>query len=532
MKLHNLSLRERAAQLMFPRLGSNMPPPVTVAEDIERFEDLLDACPVGGLIVFNGSYPRTTEVLSRLQSQASIPLLVSADMERGVGQQIRGATVFPHARAFSAAGNEKLMETAARVQAREALACGIHITFSPVADVNRDPRNPIIATRAFGADPHEAARFVQAFIRGAKTEGVITTAKHFPGHGNTSQDSHAEVPIVKSSREDLEAFDLVPFRAAIEAGVDLIMSAHVVFPAIDPDRPATLSPTILRELLRDELGFEGGVITDSLLMGAIKASHPEPGEQAVALVEAGVDILLDVSDPVAAVDGIVAAVERGSLDSHLVDEAAERVLALKRRLVGRIGGALFSSPSSVFGSEEVGSLANGEVAERAAREAVTVVDDRRDALPIGGEKVLAILIKPHRTRLDPEVEPFGSAFERAFPRGSYRQLDPRATDQEFDEVRRLASESDLVVLALVVKPAAWHAFGLLPEQQRLAEELVADKPVVVISLGSPYVLEDFPNASARLCTYSDVSVSQTGVVDVLSGKISSTHLKATNELKT
>ena len=520
MKIEDLSLRERAAQLMFPRLGSNMPPPVTVAEDLERFETLLERCPVGGLIIFNGSYPRTTEALSRLQTKTAVPLLVAADMERGVGQQVRGATVFPHARAFSAAGDEVLMETAARVQARESLACGIQITFSPVADVNRDPRNPIIATRAFGADPQEAAQFATAFIRGAKTEGLLTTAKHFPGHGNTSQDSHSEIPVVASSREDLDAFDLVPFRAAIEAGVDLIMSAHVIFPALDPDHPATLSPQILRTMLRDEMGFEGAVVTDSLLMGAIKESHPDPGKQAVALVKAGVDILLDVSDPAAAVDGIVQAVEQGALDPVLVDEAAERVLSLKRRVFERMGGALFASPTSIFGPEEVGSDANADVAARAAREAVTILEDDAGLVQIAetdGEDVLAVLIKPHRTRLDPEEEPFGAAFRRAFRKGAYRQLDPRSSDEDFEEVRQLASKSRVVVLALVVKPAAWHAFGLLPAQQELADEIVGTGRAVVVSLGSPYVLSDFPDAAARLCAFSDIAASQLAVVNVLSG---------------
>ncbi|MEX0747880.1 MAG: glycoside hydrolase family 3 N-terminal domain-containing protein, partial [Rhodothermales bacterium] len=342
MRLEDLSLEEKAAQLIFARLGSNMPPPVRVSEDIDRFSALLDDVPLGGLIIFNGSYPETPRALEVLQKRSKTPLLVTADMERGVGQQIRGATVFPHAMAFSAAGKEMLAR-AARVQAREALACGVHVTFSPVADVNRDPRNPIIATRAFGTDPEESAALVRTFIRGCRTEGLLTTAKHFPGHGNTSRDSHEEMPVVESSRNELTEYDLLPFAAAVDEGVDLIMTAHVLFPALDPNHPATLSEKILRGLLREEMGYTGAVVTDSLLMGAISRSHADPGLQAAALVKAGVDILLDVPDPGAAWKGIVHAVEEGSLEPGLVDEAAGRVLALKQRLAARFGPDVFTT---------------------------------------------------------------------------------------------------------------------------------------------------------------------------------------------
>ncbi len=519
MNLQGMTLHERAAQLMFPRLGSNMPPPVRVSEDLDRFEKLLDACPVGGLILFNGAHPSTREALSRLQRNSRVPLLVASDIERGVGQQIRGATVFPHARAYAAAGSEELLESSARAQAREALASGIHITCSPVADVNRDPRNPIIATRAFGADPHEAARYVRAFIRGTRAEGLLTTAKHFPGHGNTSQDSHSEIPVVRADRDEMEAFDLLPFRAAIDEGVDLVMTAHVIYPALDPERPATLSPAILRDLLRDEMSFRGATITDSLLMGAIRNSHPDAGSQAAALVAAGVDILLDVPDPIAAVDGIVNAVDEGVLEEEIVDAAVARVLGLKKRLIDRFGGDIFGAPETLFDADPIGAASTRDLAHRVAYSALDVVGGSGGVLPLKekGEDILGVLIKPHTTRLDPEEEPFGEAFRRAFPGARYRQVGPEATEAELGDIRSLAESSRIVVLALVVKPAAWHAFGLLPEQHHLAAELVARHRTIVVALGSPVVLDDYPAAALRLCAYSDVEVSQEAVVAFLRG---------------
>ena len=235
------TLPDQAAQLLFVRIGSNMPPARTVAEDADRIAALLDRCPIGGLVLFNGTVDETPEALAKLQRQSRFPLLVGADMERGAGQQVRGATVFPHAMAFSAVGAEGpwLLEAAARVAGREALSCGIHLTFSPVADVNSDPRNPIIATRAFSSDAAEASHFVEAFLRGSRAAGILTTAKHYPGHGNTHTDSHDGLPVVTRDADTLAAVDLAPFRAAMHAGVDAVMTAHValhhrVGPDLDP----------------------------------------------------------------------------------------------------------------------------------------------------------------------------------------------------------------------------------------------------------------------------------------------------------
>lgn len=517
--LDRLSLRERAAQLVFPRLGSNMPPPVTASEDLDRFERTMDAVPIGGLIVFNGRHPEITGALGRLQQRSDVPLLVSSDMERGVGQQIRGATVFPHAMAFGAARDDALLEHSARVQAREALACGIHITHSPVADVNRDPRNPIIATRAFSTEPDEAARFVRAYIRGAKSEGILTTAKHFPGHGNTSRDSHEEMPIVLSSRDELRAFDLVPFAAAIEEGVDLIMTAHLLYPALDTARPATLSRAILRDLLRDEMGFDGVVVTDSLLMGAIRRSHEDAGAQAAALVEAGVDILLDFPDPAAAVNGIVEAVDQGRLDPDAVNEAARRVLELKDKMIRRHGDRVFREPESVHPDVEIGSEEHATLARNVARAAIRVDGEAAGRIPIDRRsRLLTVLIKPHHTRLDADVEPLEAAIRSRFPAGRYYQIGPDADEKVYEEVRRRSRSADEVLVALVVKPAAWHKFGLLDRQSELVADLVTHARPILISLGSPHILANYERAAVRLCSYSDVAVSQDAVAAILAGE--------------
>lgn len=515
----DLSVRARAAQLVFVRLGSNMPPPVTIDEDEARVAALLAQEAIGGLVLFNAAWPSVRGILSRLQAQSRWPLLVGTDMERGVGQQVQGASVFPHALAFSALGDdaEALTERYARIAAREALACGIHLAFAPVADVNRNRQNPIIATRAFGTDAETVSRLVRAYLHGCQQEGLLTTAKHFPGHGATSQDSHAELPAVGDARAVLETHDLPPFHAAIEAGVSAIMTAHVTYPALDDSgNPATLSRPILHHLLRGEMGFEGPVLTDSLLMGAVRTA--DPGAQAVALVQAGVDVLLDTQEPAAVIDALVEAVADGRLSEARLDEAVRRVWRLKRQMQARFGDAVFGDPAQVFADVAVGSEAHQHVAAEIARRAVTVLDAQPGMLPLRPTgSVHAWLVKPFRSRFDPPEEPFGAALKALLPAATYRQIEPDVED--WSPFLAPLRPDDTLIVALVAKPAAWHRFGLQPHQQEMLAQVVKQRPTILLSLGSPYVLDDFPEAAARLCTFSDVAVAQqAGARFLLEGK--------------
>ena len=242
LSVEQLSLKEAIAQLIFVRIGSNLPPIVQASDDESRIQELLSQCPVGGLLLFNGVWPEVKKTLARLQSASAYPLLVAGDLERGAGQQMHGLTVFPHARAFAELGDDsqRLLKQAAEITTREALEAGVQILFAPVADANTNPQNPIIATRALGEDPSAVADLVACCTSAIEQAGGLATAKHFPGHGDTTQDSHAELPSVTHSADHLHRTELVPFRAAIEAGVSLIMTAHVSYPALDPSgTPAT-----------------------------------------------------------------------------------------------------------------------------------------------------------------------------------------------------------------------------------------------------------------------------------------------------
>jgi beta-glucosidase-like glycosyl hydrolase len=505
------TLRERIAQLIFVRIGSNLPPVRTVEDDEERIARLLESCPVGGLLLFNGG-PQTQSALARLQQLSGVPLLVAADIERGVGQQVKGCTLFPHAMAF-----EKLHRDAAvavsefsEASAREASDVGIHISFSPVADVNTNPNNPIIATRAFSDNAYQAAELAAAYVTAAESAGLRTTAKHFPGHGDTHQDSHDSLPSVPRSLEALEACELVPFRGAIDAGCSLVMTAHVAFPAIDASGvPATLSPVILQRLLREELGFRGVICSDSLLMAGVRDLFDTEEEMALAALNAGVDLLLDIGQPSRVIDYLCECVDDGSLNEERAQEAFERVWQLK---VKCFSGHSQQAPA-------IAALENrspAKLAARIARGAIEVFSDTPKVLPFRqNSKLVAILLKPFQTPIEPAEQPLAMALRQRFPSVRYIQLGPQADPSDYAAAEYLARTAEQLLLAIVVRPAAWYAFGLLPEQQSFVEAITQERSVVLASLGVPYALRDYPDAAVRICTYSDVPASQQALADFL-----------------
>lgn len=504
------SLRDRIAQLIFPRIGSNMPPAVTVAEDANRIGDLLERHALGGLCLFNGDRFMTPQTLAVLQSRSRFPLLVATDMERGVGQQLRGATVFPHALAFASLPPADVEEMA-RISAREALAAGIHISFSPVADVASNPKNPIIATRAYGTDPGTAAARVAAYIQGCTQEGLLSTAKHFPGHGDTETDSHDGKPVLNRDRESLDALELPPFAAAIQAGVPLVMTAHVAYPALDSSgRIATASKPMLTDLLRDELEFRGAVISDSLLMAGATAGEATEGEEVARILKAGVDILLDVRSVDDVIEYLVTAAHSDSALRTRVDEAFEHVWALKAGLADRFGDSFFLDPGIAFEPRIIGCAEHRATAAGMAARALVEYGEsyRFFALKPGQKDVLCVLVRPHVTYNDPAAGTLQTAFLQAFPNGTYREILPETDEATLKQWVDEAAEHRGVVVAVIVKPAAWHKFGLQPAQHRFVREMCDRHATVLASLGSPTILSDFPEAVTSVCLFSDVAPSQ------------------------
>lgn len=519
-------LRDRISQLIFPRIGSNMMPTISVEDDAERIEALMEDFPIGGLCLFNGDRIRTPQTLAQLQSKAAFPLLVATDMERGLGQQLKGATVFPHAMAFQATGEEaeSLLKASAKAAAREALAAGLHISFSPVADINSNPANPIISTRAYGTTPETVSRLLSAYMQGCQEEGLFTTAKHFPGHGDTDVDSHETLPVVERDRAAMDALELAPFRTAIGQGVSLIMTAHVAYPGLDPSgTEATRSGVILRDVLRKDLGFKGVVISDSLLMAGAGSREEHPGEMAAALLEAGLDILLDIKDVPATVDYLVSAVRSGRLAESVIDAALERVWSLKVRFAARFGKGAFIDPSLAVPYQEIGSEGNRMLADDIARKAVQVAigDESSLRLPspkMGQKDPICFLVRPHTTYNDPTQAPLETEFVRVFPNGGYIEINPESEEDDLQSLIEEAGKHSTVIVAAVVKPAAWHRFGLLPFQKQFIRDLADRYPVWLAALGSPLLLADFQDVAAGICVYSDVEPSMQALVDFLADR--------------
>jgi beta-N-acetylhexosaminidase len=288
------------------------------------------------------------------------------------------------------------------------------------------------------------------------------------------------------------------------------MTAHVAYPAVDPSGvPATLSPILLQQLLRDEMGFRGVVCSDSLLMAGVRDRFATEEEMAVAVISAGVDLLLDFDEPAKVIDYLCDAVEQGNLDAQRVDEAFERVWALKQKVFANLRGGRTT--------EETSSQSAVDLAARIARDAIELVGGTLSpALPLKPDvPLVAILLKPFETPLDPPEQPLAAALRERFRKVQYVQLGPNAEPEAFDNARKIAEGAQQLLVAMIVRPAAWHAFELRPPQRELAGQLARQPGVVLASLGVPYVLQDYPDAAARICTYSDVPLSQQALAEFL-----------------
>lgn len=510
------SLREKAAQLLFVRIGSNMNPPIQAHDEAERIAALIERCPIGGLLLFNGRFKQTGQALHRLQKASKYPLIVAADLERGAGQQLKGATTFPHAMALSAQTELAVADAydMGRITAREALSEGVHYILGPVADLNRNPRNPIIGTRAFGRDPKRVSKLVRAYIEGCRSEGCLVAPKHFPGHGNTDADSHSDLPIIDGSLEEFDEIDLVPFREAIATGCDTVMTAHAAYPGLDPSgRVATRSKVILHDLLRKTLGFDGAVVSDSLLMDGIRRSYSGSGEMVVDLLRSGLDILLDVDDAEKAVESIAQAVENGVLKEDLVNRAFERAWGLKRRLQSNLGPDWHTHapqhPTSADMNEH--AVAARRIARRAlVTEAATGEN--------GSRPELVVLVKPYRTHLEPEIEPLGRLISESYGSDGYYQIGEDVGDDLLHAIEARVGEVERLVVAVVARPAAWRSTGISDRLAKYVGRILssATEPILLV-LGAPEAVPNIPYAGPRLVTFSDVEVSQEAAFEWVTG---------------
>lgn len=517
--LSRMTLKEKIGQMVACRYMGRF-----VSEDSDYLEDLVNLVRqqrIGGLIIFGGEVYETAYLTNYLQQQSRIPLLIAADLEWGAAMRIDGTTLFPPLMAMAATASEELLYNMGRVTAREARAMGIHMNYAPVVDVNINPDNPIISIRSLGEDPDEVARLAIAFIRGSQEGGLIATAKHFPGHGDTDQDSHSLLPTIKADRKRLDRVELHPFLRAIQAGVEAIMTAHLSVPALDetPNLPATLSYPIMTELLRKNMGFRGLLVTDALGMAGITAFF-SAGESAVRAVQAGVDMLLLPPDPKEAIASLVQAVAAGEISEARLNQSVRKILALKARL-GLHRNKLVDINML---SRRVATKEHLAIARQAFEKSVTLVKNEADVLPLtpgadGGKAFVFSLSS------DPGDYYAGITFVREIEKrlpDLHSFYADAYTGQEFiDQAREKASEARMVIFALFSSlRTAKGSVDLLPRHIEIVREFCAKPaPVIVFSFGSPYFLRHFPDVDAYVCLYRNSVEAQQVAVRALFGEI-------------
>jgi beta-N-acetylhexosaminidase len=510
--LARMTLRQRVAQLVFPWV-SGRGLGETPSEE-QRMVGWARNEQVGGLVISTGRAEALAAKLNAAQSASSVPLLILSDLETGPGMRLRpGGTLMPPAMAFGAGGDTALARQAGRATAEEARAVGIHATLGPLLDVQTDANNPIINVRSFGGDPAAVGRLASAWLSGARQGGLLTIGKHFPGHGGTRGDSHVGRTSVAGDLATLRRTDMAPFRDAIRAGLSGVLVGHIAAVGVEgPSAPvASLSPRMVQGELRGEMGFRGLVVTDALNMGGV-TREMSPAEAGIRALLAGADILLQPPGPDVVIDRVVQAVESGRVPASRVEDAARRVLTAKAA-AGIHRGARVDVQAV---AARVGTSAHREIARRVAERGVTVARDGGRLLPLRrGMRVLHLAYGAAGAdaagvlRRDLEAGGVDVRVVRVSPGSTVAQLRDRVS---------AAGAADVVLATASVTPVQYQSLGLRGGFAPMVEELArAGRPVIVVSLGSPYIIGGFPSVGSYVLGWSSDSASERAVAQVLLG---------------
>lgn len=517
-KLSSMTLHEKIAQMI---ISSTVPENFSEnSSEFKKIKRLSEKTKVGGFIFFKGSSSDYARLSNHLQTFSETPLLISADFERGTKMRVTDGTLFPNNMAIGAADNKDLSYKMGLEIARETRLIGIHQNYSPVCDVNNNPNNPIINVRSFGEDPGLVSRMSESMIKGLQDGKVIATAKHFPGHGDTDIDSHNDLPMLNFPMERLEKIELVPFKNAVEKNVMSVMIAHLAFPELEKGKniPASLSGNIVQGLLIDKMGFGGLVVTDALNMKGI-TKYFSTSEVAVMCVNAGIDLILMPLDEEKSINAIEAAVLSGSITEERINRSAEKILKAKEWL------GLFENryvqEADVYKS--MNSAVSQEIARQIADESITLVKDAMNVLPlknVTNKKTAVILIS--------EGGDADNTYYLASNISSYfdSPLVLNATSGSTDpflqsNISELSSFDNVLVFIYAKVRFGTGKISISAKNVSLIQDLVSvNSKTVIVSLGSPYLLKEFPEVPAYICAYGDSDVSIEASLKALTGKIS------------
>ena len=512
--LAEMTLREKIGQLfVVPAYGS-----FRNEKDlqVQRLKRLITDYNIGGLIFMQGDVYGQAVLTNKLQNLAEIPLWITQDMEYGAAMRVRGTTRFTPAMGIAATGDPGNAYLKGKITAREARALGVHQVFAPVLDVNNNPDNPVINVRSFAGNPEKVALYGQHFINGMHSEGVIATAKHFPGHGDTNLDSHLHLPVISHDYDRLSSLELVPFKLSIQNGLRSIMSAHIAYPEISENlgRPATLDESVLNRILADTLGFNGLVVTDGLEMKGI-TDHFSPGEAVVQALLAGADIMLISPDELSAITDVELAVKSGRISEDRIDQSVRKLLSLKSER------GLFQD--RLVDIEALGYKINPPeyqtIADRIARESVTVLKNAGDILPIretNYNRIVVISVSDDNSGntgngLAREIRRYHSSV-------SSFTLDRRTGSEERIEILEAARNADLVIIGSFIMVRSHQPIQMPPDHLNLLKRITeGDTPSVLMAFGNPYIVRDLPASGVHLLAWSSSNDQVVQTVPALFG---------------
>lgn len=517
--LNHMTLYEKCAQMVMPWVEAEF-----MNEDdpkYKRLVHLVQDLKVGGLIFFEGDVINQMLLTNKLQKLADVPLLVSADYERGVGMRLKDAVEFPYNMAIGAADDTELTYMMGKIVGQETRAIGVQQNYAPMVDINNNARNPIINIRSYSEDKDIIDRHMLAFMRGMEEENVLTTAKHFPGHGATDLDSHKDLPLLSQSRKSFEKNDLVPFEKAINAGVKSVMVGHLEVPAFEPrpGLPATLSKNIVTRLLKNQLGFQGLVVTDAMNMHGV-TKHFKAGPAALKAVQAGNDIILFPPDEAKAISAIYNAVESGKLSEKRINYSVRKILAAKKWL--HLDQNRYVDIDTV--TRFLNKRSHIRLAQDIADKSITMVKNTGNLLPLDPAKYSTTACITLSDLSAPAPYYFEQLVKEKFNNVRMVSLGRKSTGREFNEAMEAVRNSDLVLVPMFVRVRAYTGSIDMPEEEAKLVKALAElnKPVVFMSMGNPYILSDFPDVPNYLCSYGEPKVSQIAMLKALTGQINIT----------
>ena len=475
---------------------------------------------VGGLVISIGLPLSYAAKLNELQVRSRVPLLIASDMENGPGMRMGniyalpslltqgGGTVFPPVMALGATRSDDLAFKLGQVLATEARAVGVHMVFGPVLDVNSNPLNPIINTRSFGENPELVSRLATAYIRGARSKGLMSTGKHFPGHGDTDVDSHLDLPTIRANRAHLDSVDLPPFRAAVGEGIDAIMTAHIAVVGVEGAAagPATLSRGFMSGVLRDEMHFSGVLFTDAMTMGGV-AKRYGATEPLIMALEAGADVLLMPRSIPDAIETVMTAVKTGRLSKSRIDASVRRILTAKARAGLRQGRLVDLNAVDRIVDIPQHTLIADEVAERS----ITLAQDRMNIVPLTRDSTRRIVVITYAEPSDLVAgRTFNPIITERLPKAETIRVDGRTTDTEYAALAARTDSADLILVSAYVSPMEFTGtVGAQAGFSQFVEKIaLSGKPIIVLSFGSPYLLSAFPSVSSYLLAWGGSPISQ------------------------